>query len=115
MTTSEYIRSKNQIALDLVGVIITPENQIVDIEFHELEPTIGDYSCPYCQKYQATGRRSCRGCPMSEAGNECGISKDSTWYIFMTAIHKKDLEAAFKEAITPLVKEYNESNKKGIA
>ena len=50
MLTSEFLRKKNEIVFKETGLILVPEDQIVDIDV----PEIGTFlCCPYCEAYQA--------------------------------------------------------------
>ena len=116
MSVVEFMKRKNEIVKAVTGVILVPEDQIVDIpedkrvllaqkkkydlfEYHFLN---ADY-CPYCALYI---NNECKGCPMYEAGNRCDQGKYNTW----TKANKIWTEISTKKdwkKLRDLVAEYN--------
>ncbi len=82
MLVSEFIRQKNKIIFDKLGVILVPEKQIAECEQFKLSFDSSNKACPYCLAYTSI----CENCPMAKAGNDC-YYEESTWKIFVDAIY----------------------------
>ena len=81
MKTIDYIKHKNRIIHRATGLILVPEDQIIDIpteKVGELSMTGDAWACPYCRIFWIAGE-NCTSCPMSLAGNKCGISTGNTY------------------------------------
>jgi hypothetical protein len=75
----EYIEEKNRIVKEATGLVLVPEDQIVDIPVSAVGEmsVIGDMSCcPYCQVYSC-----CQECPMGVVGNYCERSNENSTYL----------------------------------
>ena len=83
MTVIDYITKKNAILKAHTGMVLVPEELIVEVRATRL--TTGDdvdsNACPYCNIHDDF---DCKGCPMDSAGNNCNIP-DSTWQNFVEA------------------------------
>ena len=116
MSVTEFLRRKNEIIKAVTGVILVPEDQIVDIpenkrplptqnkkysspEYRFLE---SDF-CPYCTLYLDN---KCNGCPMNEAGNRCSPDNDNTWSVVNNLWIVKSIEEDWKK-LRDLIVEYN--------
>ena len=106
MTLIEYMKRKNEIVLAKTGVILIPEEQMVELEFNEkLRPEEGDgESCPYCVLFVA---KKCIGCPMHEANNNCIQEEDSTYNQVMESLHREDKELYRIDEIVELARQWN--------
>lgn len=85
MTVVEFITRKNKIIFDKLGVILVPEDQIIECEQIKLDICNASYACPYCHIYAFNFE--CRGCPMANAGNACSDSH-SSWRAFYDKANK---------------------------
>lgn len=68
MRVVDYIRKKNALVFKATGLVLVPEEQIVEVEKWKLKVGSDATICPYCMVYF---RDDCKGCPMFEAGNKC--------------------------------------------
>ena len=89
----EYLIAKNKLIKDVTGLVLIPEDQLVDHKFNNQD--IGRFipkgylsgdNCTYCIKYihnrnPRTTRDKCKGCPMDKANNNCFCS----WSTFEAA------------------------------
>jgi hypothetical protein len=79
MTITEFIRRKNEIIERATGIILVPEDQIVEVQMPIQLSMAGDAAaCPYCHLYLLK-KRECIGCPMSKASNQCEFDGDNTY------------------------------------
>lgn len=110
MTTSTFIKRKNKILREYLGLSfdLVPSGQIEDIPATKrLRLDNGATSCPYCVEFD----NDCDLCPMALAGNQCGSTSNSTWYIYITSIssyyfHTNSRSPAY-EPMVALIEEYN--------
>ena len=81
MTVTEYIKRKNKIIFDEIGVTLVPESQIKECPQKFLNTGSDANMCPYCLVYdQDSEDTKCEGCPMYDAENDCNAEDwDSTW------------------------------------
>ena len=109
MTIVEYIKRKNQIIFDETGLVLVPEDQIVEVElFNQLSIDSDATACPYCQIYMKV---CCYGCPMAIAGNRCGDRfNDSSMYPkVIKKIGDCSLVSSFAPQLLNLINEFNQS------
>jgi len=114
MSVVEFMKRKNEIVKAVTGVILVPEDQIIDIPEDKRKPLdldddlseydfLGTGYCPYCALYFDDG---CEGCPMFEADNDCNQDNNGTWAkankIWTEISTKKDWKK-----LRDLVTEYN--------
>ena len=81
MKIIDYIKHKNRIIYRATGLILVPEDQIIDIpteKVGELSMMSDFYACPYCMVFYVDDE-DCSSCPMSLADNKCGISTGNTY------------------------------------
>jgi len=113
MTTSEFIRKKNEILRKHLGLPfdLVPKDQIKDVTPMGLSIYSSIYSCPYCGAFA-----DCRGCPMAEAGNECHKDPNNTWERYLELdesgqilVHTDPKSPAYRP-MEALIGEFNESN-----
>ena len=77
MKVTKFIKRKNKIIYNLTGIILVPEDQIVEVPKHKLNIAGGEGSCPYCLVY--IDDIDCEDCPMAKANNECTRTENNTW------------------------------------
>lgn len=116
MTTKEFIQKKNRIVKDATGVLLVPENQIIDeprVQLMECGVSaLHGGLCPYCCLRKENiepgmTRISCETCPMALANNKCEYNvKKSTWDR-ANDIWEKEATAKDKQDLLNLIKEYN--------
>lgn len=107
MTPVEYMKRKNELIMEDLGVILIPDSQISNVAVHKLGTENDADSCPYCHEYIENG---CYGCPMSEAKNRCGVD-DSTYDMLINSLGEDPANIADEVSdIYALVYEYNKSN-----
>ena len=123
MTVTEYIKRKNKIIFDEIGVTLVPESQIEECEQWGLNMHSDAAICPYCLVYdQDGGDNSCNGCPMFDAGNDCNAEDwDSTWRDVCKELKMEDGGTYyifnypnFHQKLENLVNQYNEELKNGL-
>ena len=108
MTIREYIERKNALTLEQTGIVLVPEDQIIDMEPMELSFTNRDaMACPYCTKWVAS-QNDCDGCPMQEAGNECAGAVGNTYDQIVESLGNSLINSL--EGLEELIEEYNKSN-----
>jgi len=106
MKVSEYIRRKNDIIEKTTGLVLVPDDQIIDLEPMPLDVYEDGEACPYCIAFE-----DCKGCPMKLAGNCCNGIEESTYRQVYKALSGGIVQSPLvKKDIRDLVKEYNESN-----
>ena len=114
MSVVEFLKRKNEIVKAVTGVILVPEDQIMDIPEDERTPLdlnddlseydfLGTEYCPYCALYFDN---DCEGCPMYEAGNRCIEGIYNTWTKANDIWMEKSTEKDWKK-LRDLVAEYN--------
>ena len=116
MSVAEFLRRKNEIIKAVTGVILVPEDQIVDIpedkrvllaqkkkyDLFEHYYLNADY-CPYCALYFSD---ECKDCPMCKAGNCCNKNDHSTWYVANNLWMEKSSGVDWMK-LKELIDEYN--------
>lgn len=111
MTTKEFLIKKNEIVKKVTGVVLTPENQIVDEPKVKLDDDYFEYlissTCPYCmnRKNGEFCPCDCDTCPMYLAGNYC-LNENSTW-LKANKIWRQKATNKNKYEFKLLVLEYN--------
>ena len=117
MTVTEYIKRKNKIIFDEIGVILVPKSQIAECEQWELNMHSDADMCPYCLVYNQDGEEdNCEGCPMFDAGNSCDSGDwDNTWREVCKELKMEDRGTyyiynypKFHQKLENLVNQYNE-------
>ena len=126
MTPEEYTRRKVEIVKRYTGETLVPDDQITDIPVtehmidamksyivaqnkgHAMSTLDGDI-CVYCSKYYNVDLNTCNGCPMFEAGNDCG-DNGSSYDICTDALEAIDESGLIKELIE-LTQEFIKANK----
>jgi hypothetical protein len=71
MTTEQYIREKNKLVYKATGMVLVPEDQIIDMGYKDTfraTEHLDKLSYPYCLYYFDN---DCKGCIMYEKGNGC--------------------------------------------
>ncbi len=117
MTVREYIERKNELIKKYTGMILVPEDQIIDMELPKDETlSINDdrSACPYCFFY--FDYYDCSECPMSKAGN-CCLNKGSTYQNITRDVERNikprsitDKGASWYEELCELIEQFNEEN-----
>jgi hypothetical protein len=110
MTTSTFIRRKNNILREYLGLNfdLVPPEQIVDIPATKrLYIDNVARSCPYCVEFEG----DCDLCPMAIAKNQCEYGATSTWSMYILSIpfhnrHTRTNSPAY-EPMVDLIEEYN--------
>lgn len=121
MTTATYLAAKNALVLAVTGLILIPEDQIVDIKPAKLDvcldqglndfDMLSSETCPYCAEYSYGSFLSCDDCPMALAGNECaGTAGIDTWSKANSAWQERSTEKDW-QALKDLAMEYNKQFK----
>jgi len=115
MTTIEFLKKKNQILREYLGLNfdLVPEEQMINVPFKELSNETSAGGCPYCVEYLNAITAECTGCPMTLAGNSCEVDENDTWTRYISEVkftHVEEKSEAY-EPMNDLIKEYNESNK----
>jgi hypothetical protein len=100
MTVREYIIEKNKLIYDQLGLILVPEDQIIDIEPMKISEEADYLACPYCIKYLF-----CHGCPMNKADNNCN-NLNSSYGQCVEAANKTNLVQSIK-GLPELIAKYN--------
>ena len=107
MTIREYIERKNALTFKQTGIILVPDDQIIDMEPMRLNFKNRDSgACPYCIEW-INSPNNCDGCPMKEAGNECAVEGDTYDQIVESL---GDSLIYGLEGLEELIEEYNISN-----
>lgn len=114
MSIVEYLTRKNALALKYFGVIIVPEDQIVEVEKHKLSAEWNTEACPYCLVYLCENSDGCKACPMTLAGNRCS-DRNSSWNKFTNGrdevqANSQDTVDQYYKELAQLIDEFNESN-----
>ena len=108
MTPVEYMHKKNALVKDYTGLILIPEDQIIEVEPRQLYED-DDEICPYCAVFSVY---ACENCPMKEAGNECVIDSGNTYdRVAEYILHQSSpsIESIYGiPGMRELVAEYNE-------
>ena len=108
MTIREYIERKNALTLEQTGIVLVPDDQIIDMEPMRLSFKNRDAgACPYCIKWIGFPN-DCKGCPMQLAGNECGGPIDNTYDQIVEVLGNPLIGSL--EGLEELIEEYNISN-----
>ena len=110
MTTSTFIRRKNKILREYLGLDfdLVPPEQIEDIPATErLCIDSIARSCPYCVEFNG----DCDVCPMAIAKNQCNCSANNTWGMYVNSIpfsnrHTKSSSPAYGPMVN-LIEKYN--------
>ncbi len=105
MSVKEFIKKKNKIIYDELGVTLVPEDQIEECPKHKLVTYSATRACPYCVVYF---NDYCVACPMYKADNECK-SIGSTWSRFHLKLDISPTE--FYNSNKKLQKLYDDYNK----
>jgi hypothetical protein len=100
MTTSEFLRQKNCILRDTIGLNfdLVPEEQIIDLPQNLCKPLSNattSRSCPYCVGYSSLNACDhCVMCPMGLAGNRCSFHEkhDNTWQSYVKYCLDRDIK-----------------------
>ena len=116
MTTSEFIKEKNQILREVLGLPfdLVPADQIEDVKKVKLSTEFTTSSCPYCAANLTDNK--CKNCPMAIAGNGCLKSEESTWRRYITYCKKNSItQAVFPSSsaykpLSDLIDKFNQSN-----
>jgi hypothetical protein len=121
MTTSVFLREKNIILRDTIGLDfdLVPEDQIVDLPQNLCKPLSNantSRSCPYCVGYTSLNAYDhCAMCPMGIAGNRCAYQgiHPNTWQSYVkhcldnnTWIHTDPVSPAYHRMCV-LIAKYN--------
>lgn len=117
MTTVEFIHKKNALVKRVTGVILVPEDQIVETPRVHLPINkdtgfggLGAAECPYCQIYREIPNDIfCTKCPIELAGNRCVSIEESSYHIADRLWIEKSTKADHKE-LRALCEEYNKEN-----
>ena len=114
MTVTSYMRSKNKILREHIGIDfdLVPEDQIKECTQYLLSVDDSANSCPYCLEYL---EGDCRGCPMRIAGNECDDSDDGddTWARYIAYAEEMGIDmhtfpaSLAYEPMKKLIEQYN--------
>lgn len=113
MTPREYIEKKNSIIEKYTGIVLVPEDQIIDLPVEQvgkLSIHNGDEpACPYCIVY---GAGTCKDCPMHEAGNGCTDGSHSTYRKVLDTCDEyvdglAEFDAPWYDELDELIEEYN--------
>lgn len=110
MTVSSYIRAKNKILMECLGLgfDLVPEGQIEECEQKELSIASSINSCPYCLVFIHDS--DCTGCPMEKARNRCNTSPENTWNKYNRSgdynLHVYTSSPAYKPMVE-LINQYN--------
>jgi hypothetical protein len=86
MTDTEFFKKKNKIVKRVTGVVLIPDDQIVETGMEQVELEIGKFDlnalgggiCPYCIYFYKDWCKCCE-CPMALAGNKCNNDNNSSW------------------------------------
>lgn len=113
MTDTDYMKAKNKILREYIGIDfdLVPEDQVENCpEQYELKVDESTGSCPYCLNYLD---EDCEHCPMAKADNECTVSEGNTWekYIKYCRTSKIPMhcypESPAYEPMKKLIEQYN--------
>ena len=85
MRTIDFMRKKNEILIKECGMVLVPEEQLIDIDCTSEMSTKTDATmCPYCVEFFLKADKdcynACEGCPMDNAGNACNEGRSSSTY-----------------------------------
>ena len=87
MLVTDYIKEKNKILREEFGIDfdLVPEDQIKEVPARKLSTEFSTDMCPYCAVFGDNRffENDCRGCPMKEEGNRCGVDYGNTWDKFL--------------------------------
>lgn len=77
MSIIDYIREKNKIFENETGIVLVPEEYIVEVSIKEPLSVVDDVgACPYCEVYY---REDCEGCPLVPLNGVYCDGPDSTY------------------------------------
>ena len=116
MSITQYLKRKNDLIYEQTGIILTPDDQIVEVEKRILGISSDMDACPYCVAFYVSGaleEDKCTGCPMQEAGNGCLTTDDSTYEKITSKLSLEGNSASLTkgiEGLHELIIEFNKSN-----
>lgn len=115
MRVIDFIKKKNKLVFDETGVILVPEDQIIDLVPRKLSMHTDSSMCPYCNEFLYDDRGECYDCPMNKAFNKCtgldeaGNRQDNDSYAFsLEALDGKSVISI--PGMSELVDRYNAEN-----
>ncbi len=111
MKVIDFLKKKNKLVFKATGIVLIPEDQLIDLVPRRLDFRTDATICPYCVEFIDD---ICDDCPMSKASNKCtefggddGTNDDSYARV------KKELDGngiGSVAGVVDLVKRFNESN-----
>ena len=125
MTSKQFLIEKNKIVFDVTGLVLIPDDQIIEHPFVRLleleldEMGLTTQICTYCMTYLdnknddgSDDYEPCEECPMFEAENYCSSDDyDSTWFLASVSWDEK-ATISDHQKLQDLVIKYNKEEGK---
>ncbi len=71
MKVIDFLRKKNELIFMATGLVLIPEDQLVDLPPRQLGTRDDASICPYCLVFMNDDMGDCYSCPMNKAFNKC--------------------------------------------